>query len=144
MPAKRLLYFTSNLVSAYTWSAARLVQDATFENAEATPPEFEKYIDEAPEAIYFLVVDIVEEDFHQETIPYVRGGDRRALLHRKLAQRYRDLSLVLTLSLGYESGPRKEESILFASFTNTQQLQPWLWRSWSDQSFHQDQHLRWC
>ena len=126
MPAKRLLYFTSNQVSAYTWSAARLVQDATFENAEATPPEFEKYIDEAPEAIYFLVVDIVEEDFHQETIPYVRGGDRRALLHRKLAQRYRDLSLVLTLSLGYESGPRKEESILFASFTNTQQLQPWL------------------
>ena len=78
MPAKRLLYFTSNQVSAYTWSAARLVQDATFENAEATPPEFEEYIDEAPEAIYFLVVDIVEEDFHQETIPYVRGGAWRS------------------------------------------------------------------
>lgn len=126
MPAKRILYFTSSQVGAYTWRSGTLVQDAVFENAETTPPEFDTYIAEEPKALYFLLVDIVEEDFHQETIPYVRGGDRRTLLYRKLAQRYRDLSLALTLSLGYESGPRKEESILFASFTNTQQLQPWL------------------
>jgi hypothetical protein len=126
MPAKRILYFTSSQVGAYTWKSGVLTQDAVFDNGEATPPEFETYIATEPNALYFLLVDIVEEDFHQETIPYVRGGDRSTLLHRKLAQRYRDLSLALTLSLGYESGPRKEESILFASFTNTQQLQPWL------------------
>ncbi|MFM9966979.1 MAG: hypothetical protein ACKVQK_01050 [Burkholderiales bacterium] len=126
MPAKRILYFTASQVRAYSWQAGALVQDRAFENGETTPPEFDAYVAEAPLALYYLLVDIVEEDFHLETIPYVRGGDRRTLLQRKLAQRYRDLTLALTLSLGYESGPRKEENILFSSFTNTQQLQPWI------------------
>ena len=127
MPAKRLLYVTSEKVSAFSWNAGTVVQDAVFDNnKEELPPEFLDYVDEAPNALYFVLVDIVEEDFHQEMIPYVRGGDRRTLLQRKVAQRYRDISLALTLSLGFETGPRREESILFASFTNTQQIQPWL------------------
>ena len=126
MPVKRLIYYSSDQVSAFTWNAGALTQDAEFENGEEALPEFGKYVAGAPQALYYLLVDIVEEDFHQESIPYVRGGDRRTLLHRKLAQRYRDLSLALTLSMGYESGPRREENILFTSFTNTQQLQPWL------------------
>ena len=126
MPAKRLLYFTSSQVSAFTWNAGTLIEDAVFGNGEEALPEFGKYVAGAPHALYYLLVDIVEEDFHQESIPYVRGGDRRTLLQRKLSQRYRDLSLALTVSLGYESGPRREENILFTSFTNTQQLQPWL------------------
>ena len=127
MPPKRILYFTSSQVSAFSWHAGTLIQDAVFDNSkEELPPGFLQYVEGSPQALYFLLVDIVEEDFHQETIPYVRGGDRRTLLHRKLAQRYRDISLALTLSLGFETGPRREENILFASFTNTQQLQPWL------------------
>ena len=126
MPAKRILYFTTNQVVAFTWTAGTLVRDAVFPQGEEAPPEFTSYVSQSPQALYFLLVDIVDEDFHQELIPYVRGGDRRTLLHRKLAQRYRDLSLAMTLSLGYETGPRREESILFTSFTNTQQLQPWL------------------
>ena len=126
MPVKRILYFSSSQVGAFTWHAGTLTQDSVFENSEEGLPGFARYVSSSPKALYFILVDIVEEDFHQETIPYVRGKDRRVLLERKLAQRYRDLSLVLTLSLGYETGPRREESVLFASFTNTQQLQPWL------------------
>ena len=78
MPAKRLLYFTSEKVSAFSWNAGTVVQDAVFDNnKEELPPEFLDYVDEAPNALYFVLVDIVEEDFHQEMIPYVRGGDRR-------------------------------------------------------------------
>jgi len=126
MPAKRLLYFSSTQLTAFAWNAGTLTQDAVFANGEEALPEFGKYVARAPRALYYLLVDIVEEDFHQELIPFVRGGDRRTLLDRKLAQRYRDLSLALTVSLGYETGPRREENILFTSFTNTQQLQPWL------------------
>lgn len=126
MSAKRLLYFTGTQVTAFEWNGGILDLRETFPNSEEGLPAFSQYVSTAPKALYLLLVDIVEEDFHQETIPYVRGGDRRALLNRKLAQRYRDTSLALTLSLGYESGPRKEENILFASFTNTQQFQPWL------------------
>ncbi len=126
MPAKRILYFTASQVGAYSWKSGVLTQDALFENSEEAPPAFGEYVADAPKALYDLLVDIVEEDFHQESIPFLRSGDRRSMLNLKLAQRYRDTSLAMTLSLGYQSGPRREESILFASLTNTQSLQPWL------------------
>jgi hypothetical protein len=126
MPEKRLLYFTARQVSAFSWKAGRLEAEAVFGKEEDSVVAFSNYVAEARDALYYLLADVVEEDFHQETIPYVRGKDRRTLLGRKLAQRYRDLSLAMSSSLGYESGPRKEEKILFSSFTNTQQFHPWL------------------
>ncbi len=126
MAEKRLLYFTSRQVTAYRWKAGTLEQDAVFANGEDSIADFSGYVANMPQALYYVLADVVEEDFHQETIPYVRGKDRRTLLGRKLAQRYRDLSLAMALSLGFETGPRKEEKILFSSFTNTQQFHPWL------------------
>jgi hypothetical protein len=88
---------------------------------------FSKYVGAASGSLCYVLADVVEEDFFQENIPYVRGADRRALLARKLAQRYRDISLALPLSLGSEThAGRREERILYMSFTNTQQFQPWL------------------
>ena len=126
MADKRLLYFTSRQVIACRWQSGKLEQEASFGKEEDQLAAFSAYVAGAPGSLFFVLADVVEEDFHQETIPYVRGKDRRVLLGRKLAQRYRDLSLALSMSLGYEAGARKEEKILFASFTNTQQFQPWL------------------
>src|ERR1700704_2971311 len=50
--------------------------------------EFARYVAGAPESLFYVLADVVEEDFFQENIPYVRGADRRALLARKLAPRY--------------------------------------------------------
>jgi hypothetical protein len=126
MAEKRLLYFTSRQVAAFSWKAGRLEATALFGRDDDALGAFSSYVAESREALYYVLADVVEEDFHQETIPYVRGKDRRILLGRKLAQRYRDLTLAMSLSLGFETGPRKEEKILFSSFTNTQQFQPWL------------------
>lgn len=126
MPQRRLLYVTSRKVTAYAWTSGRLEAEAVFSNDEEGIAEFAKVLADAPLALYYVLADVVEEDFHTETIPFVRGGDRRMLLGRKLAQRYRDFSLALTMSLGFETGGRREERILFSSFTNTQQFQPWL------------------
>jgi hypothetical protein len=126
MPEKRLLFFTANQVAAFSWKAGHLEAEAVFGKDEDALLAFSGYVADARDALYYVLADVVEEDFHQETIPYLRGKDRRTLLGRKLAQRYRDLSLVMSMSLGYETGPRKEEKILFSSFTNTQQFHPWL------------------
>ncbi len=127
MPDKRLCYLTSHGITAYRWRRGELQQEAAFVAGEAGVADFSKYVAESPESLYYVLADVVEEDFFQENIPYVRGGDRRALLARKLAQRYRDTSLAMPLSLGTEDhAGRREERILYASFTNTQQFQPWL------------------
>lgn len=127
MASKCLFYFTSNRVTAYRWRRGELHKDAAFGMDEKGVAGFSKYVGGAGGSLFYVLADVVEEDFFQENIPYVRGADRRALLSRKLAQRYRDTSLALPLSLGSEThAGRREERILYMSFTNAQQFQPWL------------------
>ena len=73
------------------------------------------------------MADLAGEDFHEEQVPLLRGSDREAIVQRRLAQRYRDTRLAAALSLGPVAGPqRRNEKLLLASFTNTQQFAPWL------------------
>ncbi len=122
---KRLLYLTASRLTAYTLSRKKLATDASFERNDVGLAAFAAYL-AGSHNLYYLVVDVVEEDYHQDVIPYLGRGDRRQVLSRKLAQRYRDTSLTLSLSLGYEQGERRNEKVLYASFSNTQQFQPWL------------------
>jgi hypothetical protein len=127
VPSKCLFYFTSHRVTAYRWKRGELHKDAAFGVDENGVAGFSKYVGGASGSLFYVLADVVEEDFFQENIPYVRGADRRALLSRKLAQRYRDVSLALPLSLGSEiHAGRREERILYMSFTNTHQFQPWI------------------
>jgi hypothetical protein len=127
VPAKRLCYFTSQQVTVYRARRNALVKEGTFAMNPQGVGEFSQYVSGRPDSLYFVLADIVEEDFFQENLPYVRGSDRRVLLARKLSQRYRDASLAVPISLGSEiHAGRKEERVLYASFTNAQQFQPWL------------------
>lgn len=122
---KRLLYLTANRLTAHSLSRGKLVVDGRFERNDQGIAAFSAYL-AGSRKLYYLVVDVVEEDYHQDTIPDLSRKDRRLVIARKLAQRYRDTSLTLSLSLGYEKGERRNEKVLYASFSNTQQFQPWL------------------
>ena len=127
MAAKHLLYFTSQQVSVFQWMGGTLSLDKILSANEEGAAAFGEYASVRTSSLFYILADLVEEDFSQENLPAVRGKDRRQLIQRKLAQRYRDTSLALSLSLGFEKiGDRREEQILFSSFTNTQQFQPWL------------------
>jgi hypothetical protein len=126
MSEKRLLYFTANRVAVYRSAHRKLALESSFANNEEGAAAFAGHLGGLPPSLFYVLVDIVEEDFHQENIPFVRGRDRTALLGRKLAQRYRDTSLSLALSLGSERTQRRDERMLFSAFTNNAQFQPWL------------------
>jgi hypothetical protein len=126
MLKKRLLYFSAGSVSAFLWKRGELTAEISLENNESGLAAFSEYASIHRDSLFYLLADVVEEDFFQEVLPKVRGKDRALLLGRKLAQRYRDTTLALTASLGTETGARRDERILFSSFTNTQQFQPWL------------------
>ena len=126
MADKRLLYLTTQRLHAYSWRAGKLVADGVFETGDQGGNEFAHYLASSRNALYYAIAEVIDEDFFQENIPYVRGRDRKILLARKIAQRYRDTSLALALSLGTLEGARREHRMLFSSFTNTQPFQPWL------------------
>lgn len=126
MSAKHLLYFTSGEHYVYRWSRRALDLEAKFSADDAGAASFREYLRGKRRALFYLVADLAGEDFHEDQIPYLRGGDRQAVIDRRLAQRYRDTRLAAALSLGYVTGERRNERLLLASFTNTQQFTPWL------------------
>ncbi|MGA8006884.1 MAG: hypothetical protein WCA17_12360 [Burkholderiales bacterium] len=126
MSAKYLLYFTATDHYVYRLSRRALALEAEFTADDAGALEFREYLRGKKRALFYLVADLAGEDFHEDQIPYLRGGDRQAVIERRLAQRYRDTRLAAALSLGYVTGERRNERLLLASFTNTQQFTPWL------------------
>ena len=106
MIQKRLCYLTSQGVTAYSWRRGELRREASFAPGEKGFADFSRYVAAARESLYYVLADVVEEDFFQENVPYVRGADRRALLARRLAQRYRDTTLAIPVSLGSERRSR--------------------------------------
>ena len=125
--APRILYFTAEDHYLYRSAGRALELEAKFAGDEAGITAFRDYLRGQRGALFAVVADLAGEDFHEEQIPYVRGADREAVLSRRLAQRYRDTRLAAALSLGtVDAAERKNERVLLTSFTNTQQLTPWL------------------
>ena len=123
---KRLIYFTADDHSVYAWSRGRLSLEAKFPGDDLGVTAFREYLSGHRGALFYAVADLAGEDFHEELIPYLRGGDRELVVQRRLAQRYRDTRLAAALSLGHVRGERRNERLLLTSFTNTQRLTPWL------------------
>jgi len=123
---KRLIYFTADDHSVYAWSRGRLTLEAKFPGDDLGVTAFREYLAGHRGALFYAVADLAGEDFHEELIPYLRGGDRELVVQRRLAQRYRDTRLATALSLGHVRGERRNERLLLTSFTNTQRLTPWL------------------
>jgi len=123
---KRLVYFTADDHCVYTWSAGKLELEAKFPGDELGVTAFREYLSGHRGGLYYALADLAGEDFHEEQIPYLRGGDRELVVQRRLAQRYRDTRLATALSLGHIRGERRNERLLLTSFTNTQRLTPWL------------------
>jgi hypothetical protein len=124
---RRVLYFTAEDHFLYRCAGSALEVEARFTGDEPGVGQFREYLRGVRGGLYSIVADLAGEDFHEEQIPLLRGSDREAVVQRRLAQRYRDTRLAAALSLGQVvTAERRNERLLLASFTNTQQLAPWL------------------
>jgi hypothetical protein len=123
---KHVVYFTAAGHAVYSWNAGRLELLARFAGDDTGLSGFQEFLASRSGALFYAVADLAGEDFHEEQIPYLRGNDREQVVQRRLAQRYRDTRLAVALTLGAVKGERRNERLLLTSFTNTQQLAPWL------------------
>ena len=126
MSAKLVVYFTANGHALYRWGAGGLELESRFSPDEQGLDDFRGHLKGHRGALVYVLADLAGEDFHEDQIPYLRGGERQAVIDRRLAQRYRDTRLATALSLGFSTGERRSERMLLASFTNAQQFTDWL------------------
>ena len=77
MSDRRLLYFTTNGHQLYLWRSGKLVLEGTFEEDEEGVTEFRKFAKLHAKSLYYILADLAGEDFHDESIPWLRGSDRQ-------------------------------------------------------------------
>jgi hypothetical protein len=126
MPTRRLLYLSNHQMNAFRWKAGVLVGEGLFEATEAGHQQFAAYLKARKRSLFALLTNVAEEGFQIDTIPFLNGADRKAIIGRKLGQLFFNASLTTSLSLGYEKSRRRDERIMLTALTNTAFFDPWL------------------
>lgn len=126
MPDHRVLYFDGNLLSALHLAGRRVHAEGAFHPDPLGVENFGHYLDGHRGSLFYFLSDVGDEGFQIESIPYIQGSDRGALLKRKLGQYYYGTPFSTGISLGREKEGRRDERILFAALTRPDDIQPWL------------------
>ena len=126
MATRYLLHLDSSRLSVWRWHAAALSEEGSFAIDAAGVAGFAAYLALHREESFALLVNVAEEAWQRETIPFLRGADRITVIHRKLKQQFGDTPSSSFLSLGHERGQRREERLLLAALTHPEGLAPWL------------------
>ena len=112
MSSNRLLYLNTHRLSAYAWQQGVLTLNGVFDNDETGLQQFSEYLSKNHKCYFSLLANAAEEGHALETIPFLQGSDRQALITRKIGQHFLGTSLASAISLGYEKSQRKNEKLL--------------------------------
>ncbi len=124
----RLLYLNTHRLAAFAWQQGRLHPEGIFENNDDGLKQFSHYLGTHDQGRFTLLANVAEEGHAHESIPFLRGADREALIARKIGQHFQGTPLATAISLGYEKTQRKNEKLLLSALTNPAHFEPWLLR----------------
>ena len=123
---RRALFVGAEKVSVYHWEKGELGSSYLFDVDDVGRENFERYLKESDNTPITIIVDVIEEEFRQDTIPHVFGSDRAALIERKQGRLFRDAEYVYVESQGREEEGRKDDKVLFIALTNNEIVRPWV------------------
>ena len=122
-----LLFLSDTGLVIYRLALARPLRVAAFADNEGGRSEFADWLKSSRPGVCQVLVDISEEDFHTDSVPFLRGRDRSAVIRRKLDQLYRCKARYSSAtSLGRDAGGRRDERILFTALQRADWLDAWL------------------
>ena len=124
---KRLFYFTGYRLTVMHWEDNKLIGSSSFEPTDAGLADFRHYLEQTENITSRFLVDVIEEDFRNETVPHVNAKDRQAVISRLIDRHYRSShNYSYSEIVGREKTGRKDDKVLLGAMTNPQLIQPWM------------------
>jgi hypothetical protein len=123
---KRVFYIAGGRLCAYFWERGKFSQPIWFNANENGLLEFSSYLEGEQIDPVHVLVDFVEEEFRQDTVPHVYGNDRRALIRSKLNRLFRDTTYSHAVAQGREDSGRRDDKMLFTALIRPDLLAPWM------------------
>ncbi|MEM7026666.1 MAG: hypothetical protein AAF410_00390 [Pseudomonadota bacterium] len=122
----RAINISADKLSVYHWERGSLVSSYLFDVDEAGQENFKKYLSEAANTPLYVLVDLIEEEFRQDSIPHVFGADKDALIKRKQSRLFRDSGFQHAEFQERDEEGRRDDNYLFMALTKNDLLEPWL------------------
>lgn len=126
MKPKHILLFDGNRLAIHTWKDGHVHPEGHFTADAGGFENFDNWLGQHHGNLLYLLADVAEEGFQLEDIPWVQGGDRIALIKRRLGQHFYGTPLAVGLSLGRASDGRRDEKMLLAALTHAEAFAPWI------------------
>lgn len=126
MFAKRIVFITACKADVYWEDNSHLNASLELHVGPAGIEELSRHLCAMPETLTYVIVDVVEEEFRNETIPHLFGRDKKEYINRRLNQHYRTTTYRGTLDLGREKTGRRDDKMLFTALTNPGVFKPWI------------------
>jgi len=122
---KLLLLLSADHLHAQLMTGGKIAMQREFTDSPDGQENFIALLQEVKCPTY-LLVDLIEEDFRQETIPHLIGRSRAALLQRKFDQFYRGTPFHQATLLQRQKTGRRDDDMLFSALTNPSLITPWI------------------
>ncbi len=125
MSRKILFFLSTDNFHASIWKDGKLGAPYYFSNSVEGLQKFSEFLQEYRDPTY-LLVDLIEEDFRQETVPHLTGSNYHALVARKFEQYYRSTPFRMARLQKRQSEGRRDDELLFSALTNAGRITTWL------------------
>ncbi len=120
-----LLLLSANRMLVQIMVSGRVTAEQEFTDTPEGKVDFTAFLKTSKYPAY-LLVDLIEEDFRQESIPHLMGRSHHALLQRKFEQFYRNTPFRQATLLERQKTGRRDDDMLFSALTNPGLITPWL------------------
>jgi len=131
---KRIFYFSNFQLTIFHWQRKKCIARYTFNSSQQGLEKFKTYLLETNNAPVRILLDLIEEDFKQKSIPHVNAIDRKSIISRLLKRQHEpqhdrqhnsNKSYIHYKVIGREKTKRKYDILRYSILNNSQTLEPW-------------------
>ena len=123
---RRALLISAQQAAVCHWEGNDPGHYAVFDAGEEGRQSFRRYLAETADLPFYVLVDVFDEEYRQDTIPHISGRDRRALLKRKAGRLFKDTSYCFYKVTGRETGGRRNDRVLLTALANPVVIKQWV------------------
>ncbi len=123
---RRALLIDAEQAALYHWQDGGAVLHEVFTATEQGRKAFRHYLSQYPDLPFYLLVDLADEEFRQDTVPHVSRRDRQALLKRKAGRLFKDSSCCCHRITGRERTGRRDDRVLLSALAAPGRLGQWV------------------
>jgi hypothetical protein len=125
MKRRTLLFLSAYSFHARLWQNGSISKEFAFADDIEGHQRFAGFLS-AHNSPVMLLTDLIEEDFRNEILPHLRGGQKRAQHQRKFEQFYRNTPFRQAILHRRQTEGRRDDEVLFSALTNPHLITPWL------------------